>query len=291
MAGKKYPPGTADAMIAGTFDKLDAGPRFGGGYSLDEVYGPVGITSSGSGVGLMASAAAPKFEQGMMGRGLPVEPRLPPNDNPDIPGSGVPASAWYATPGDYVPKVGALAAIEAAAPAGQVPLPRARPGFAPSVIDLAAIDAQNPNLPVKATPAIKAAYADVVAGKPGAVKKLATLMADSSQTGGINVPGGGGRGYGAFAAPTTFRASNTGRQININQRYQGTNGYTYQAQPNATFRNEGYSDAERAKREAQGKAIGDANRKNPNPTYTVSGDNNSFMPASVQNSVRWQTGY
>ena len=41
----------------------------------------------------------------------------------------------------------------------------------------------------------------------------------------------------------------------------------------------------------RGFAIGEANRRNPNPTYNVSGDNNSFAPKSVQNSSRWQTGY
>jgi len=42
---------------------------------------------------------------------------------------------------------------------------------------------------------------------------------------------------------------------------------------------------------AQGMAIGEANRRNPNPTYNRAGANNAFQPRSVQNSVRWQTGY
>ncbi len=42
---------------------------------------------------------------------------------------------------------------------------------------------------------------------------------------------------------------------------------------------------------AQGKAIGDANRASPNPTYSYSGENNSFMPTSYQNSKVQQTGY
>lgn len=41
----------------------------------------------------------------------------------------------------------------------------------------------------------------------------------------------------------------------------------------------------------RGFAIGEANRRNPNPTYNVSGDKNAFSPTSVQNSSRWQTGY
>lgn len=40
-----------------------------------------------------------------------------------------------------------------------------------------------------------------------------------------------------------------------------------------------------------GKQIAAANRKSPNPTYDVSGGNNAFNPRSVQESVRWQTGY
>lgn len=286
----------ADAMLAGTFDKLDTAPRMQPGYTMDEVYGPVGIGPNGpvgGGVGLMARAPIkPKWvEDAVMGRGQPGQDRLLPNNNPDIPGSGVPAMAWYNTPGYYVPKTGALAAIEQAAPRGQVPLPRPRPPNAPSIIDLAAIDAQNPNLPVKATPAVKAAYADVVAGKPGAVKKLATLMADSAQMGGINVPGAGGKGFGAFAVPDTFRTSKTGRQVQVGQTYQATNGYSYEATPNGTFQNVGYSAAEQARREAQGRGIAEANRRNPNPTYTVSGDRNDFQPRSVQESTRWQTGY
>jgi len=53
----------------------------------------------------------------------------------------------------------------------------------------------------------------------------------------------------------------------------------------------GYSPAEQASRTAQGMAIGEANRRNPNPTYNRAGANNAFQPRSVQNSVRWQTGY
>lgn len=52
-----------------------------------------------------------------------------------------------------------------------------------------------------------------------------------------------------------------------------------------------YTPEQLANRTAQGKAIGEANRNNPNPTYNISGENNAFMPQSVQNSVRWQTGY
>lgn len=44
-------------------------------------------------------------------------------------------------------------------------------------------------------------------------------------------------------------------------------------------------------RRERGKQIAAANRKSPNPTYDVSGGNNAFNPRSVQESVRWQTGY
>lgn len=44
-------------------------------------------------------------------------------------------------------------------------------------------------------------------------------------------------------------------------------------------------------KDPRGFAIGEANRRNPNPTYNVVGDNNAFQPQSVQNSTRWQTGY
>lgn len=66
----------------------------------------------------------------------------------------------------------------------------------------------------------------------------------------------------------------------------GTNGYTY-----VNGQNMGYSADEQAKREARGKDIGERNRKSPGTTRNVFGDNNAFQPRSVQNSVRFQTGY
>lgn len=66
----------------------------------------------------------------------------------------------------------------------------------------------------------------------------------------------------------------------------GTNGYTY-----VNGQNMGYSDAEKVKREAEGRAIGEKNRKSAGTTRNVFGDNNAFQPRSVQNSVRFQTGY
>jgi len=66
----------------------------------------------------------------------------------------------------------------------------------------------------------------------------------------------------------------------------GRNDYTY-----VNGVNQGYAPAQQAARAAQGKAIGEANRKSANPTRNVSGSNNAFEPRSVQDSVRWQTGY
>lgn len=124
-----------------------------------------------------------------------------------------------------------------------------------------------PRFPVTATPEIRMAYSDMVAGKPGAQKRYAMLLADAAPT----------MGQTPSVPVVPVKTGPTG---------VGTNGYTY-----VNGQNMGYSAEEQAKRVALGQAIGDANRKNPNPTYTVSGDRNDFMPSSVQNSVRWQTGY
>ncbi len=40
-----------------------------------------------------------------------------------------------------------------------------------------------------------------------------------------------------------------------------------------------------------GKKLAEQNRRSPNPTYDVSGGDNAFNPRSVQESLRWQTGY
>lgn len=80
--------------------------------------------------------------------------------------------------------------------------------------------------------------------------------------------------------------NNGGKRTGSAATGTGTNGYTYLNGVNL-----GYSAAEKARREAEGKAIGQANRSSPNPTYNISGDNNAFQPQSVQDSVRWQTGY
>lgn len=96
----------------------------------------------------------------------------------------------------------------------------------------------------------------------------------------------GGPGAGGIVGMLLDPRNNTPAPAKTGPTGVGTNGYSY-----LRGQNMGYSDAEKAKRAAQGQAIGDANRKNPNPTRNVSGDNNAFAPKSVQNSVRWQTGY
>lgn len=40
-----------------------------------------------------------------------------------------------------------------------------------------------------------------------------------------------------------------------------------------------------------GKKLAEQNRRSPGPTYDVSGGDNAFNPRSVQESLRWQTGY
>jgi len=126
-----------------------------------------------------------------------------------------------------------------------------------------------PQFPVTATPQIRQAYAAMVAGELGAQKRYADLLAEAAPM--------MGKAPGAPAAAPVTRPGPTG---------VGTNGYIY-----VDGQNMGYSPEEQARRVAEGKAIAAANAKNPNPTYTVSGDRNDFMPKSVQESVRWQTGY
>lgn len=60
---------------------------------------------------------------------------------------------------------------------------------------------------------------------------------------------------------------------------------------NTIMRTINQSGNESQARDVIGQAMGDQIRKNATPSKTVSGSNNSFMPKSVQNSVRWQTGY
>lgn len=91
---------------------------------------------------------------------------------------------------------------------------------------------------------------------------------------------------GDFARSVMGGLNNGGKRTGSTATGTGPNGYTYQNGVNL-----GYSTAEKARREAEGKAIGEANRKSAGPSYSFSGENNSFMPKSYQDSLRQQTGY
>lgn len=170
----------------------------------------------------------------------------------------------------------------------------------PTRMDLAAIEAANRRKPmVGPTLDDLLAYAKglpdkAVANPAVAATTAAAMPADTGRPGKPKSRGGGlfellfggqsGNSTGGLAG--IFGGPGSGGRVKTGPSGVGTNGYTY-----VNGQNMGYSPAVQAQRTAQGKAIGDANRKNPNPTYTVSGDRNDFMPTSVQNSVRWQTGY
>ena len=89
------------ALIAGTFDKLDTTPKIQPGYSLSDIYGGM-YPPSGSSVASSFPARP----------GVPFantsRDRLQPNANPDIPGAGVAANDWYSKPGSYVNQLGTV---------------------------------------------------------------------------------------------------------------------------------------------------------------------------------------
>jgi len=91
------------ALIAGTFDKLDTTPKIQPGYSLSDIYSgmypPSGSTSS------YASTFPSRPEVPFSNTS---RDRLQPNANPDIPGSGVAANDWYSKPGSYINQMGAV---------------------------------------------------------------------------------------------------------------------------------------------------------------------------------------
>ncbi len=114
------------------------------------------------------------------------------------------------------------------------------------------------------------APAAVPAGGGGLAALITGTGTPRAQTGGLVSLLGGGATAPVKTGPTGV----------------GTNGYTY-----VNGQNMGYSADEQSKREARGKDIGERNRKSPGTTRNVFGDNNAFQPRSVQNSVRFQTGY
>lgn len=191
-------------------------------------------------------------------------------------GRGQPAGGYQ--PSVQVPNI-------PTAVASAVPLPRYRPAEAPRSPEMEA--AMSPD----ATLGDLLAYADASSGTSapvnpalGAVNDMAGATPSTSLSSMFSAP--------ASARPAdAYAAANALGTLNAQQKRStlsgvGTNGYTY-----VDGKNVGYSAEEQAKRAAQGQAIGDANRRSATPTRNVSGDNNSFMPKSVQNSVRWQTGY
>lgn len=90
------------ALIAGTFDKLDTTPKIQPGYSLSDIYGGM-YPASGSSVA-STFPARPEVPFSNTSRD-----RLQPNANPNIPGAGVAANDWYSQPGSYVNQMGAVA--------------------------------------------------------------------------------------------------------------------------------------------------------------------------------------
>lgn len=90
---------------------------------------------------------------------------------------------------------------------------------------------RGPKFPVAATPEIELAYADVVAGKPGAMKRYGALLADQAQAGNF----GFDQSQGAPAAPTTVKGSATGQPLKVGQTYTA-GGYSYEITPNGPLK-------------------------------------------------------
>jgi hypothetical protein len=167
-----------------------------------------------------------------------------------------------------------------------VPLPRARPASAPWAPELAA--ALSPD----ATLGDLLAYAQSSSPsrRPNPAVNATSNLAGAAP--GTSLSGLFGNPRASVRPADAYAAANALGQIAAQQRRAaftgvGTNGYTY-----VNGKNVGYSAEELAKREALGKAIGDANRASAgNSTHDVAGNNNAFMSTDHQNSTRWQTGY
>lgn len=192
---------------------------------------------------------------------------------------------------------------------GQTPTAVASGWNTPTRMDLAAIEAAKSNLPGPSLESLLA-YAkglpDKTAVNPAVLATTNPATPNANVTAAIKPQSRGGlfdllfgpskNGMGGLAGllggpgaggPLGMLIDNkTATPAKTGPSGVGTNGYTY-----VNGQNMGYAPAELAKREAQGKAIAAANKKNPNPTRNVSGDRNDFSPKSVQSSVRWQTGY
>lgn len=105
-----------------------------------------------------------------------------------------------------------------------------------------------PKFPVTASPEIRTAYADMVAGEPGAMDRYGKLLADQAGQGNIRISSGGGGGSsGGGSSSSGVPAGQlvkiaTGKTATSGQTYQqGANGagkpYTYQVQPNGSIKN------------------------------------------------------
>lgn len=222
------------------------------------------------------------------------------------PGGGLLGGQWQQANAINRPGVAPMPGATTTQTASNPLLPRPRPwDTAPSSMDVAAmrnpaVGAINNAVPGYQNPAM--GYAPNGAGgmapgapaAPGAPQTswLQDLLAGINYAMGGGAQPGAGQGRQDGAQPVTngqFQGSKTGKAYEVGKTYQGKNGYTYVAQQDGTFKQTGRTDP--AGDAARGAAIGEANRRNPNPTYNVSGSNNSFEPRSVQNSERWQTGY
>lgn len=228
---------------------------------------------------------------------------VPPHDNSKrLPSGGLPFINYPPrSPIDIT--VGTAGAPQVAS----VPMPQPRPWNAPTQMDLAAIAAQGqpPTQMAYAQPPQSPAAVAAIAGlspltASQRINQAPTAPATSAQAkpwwqdawSGLSglFAGGQARGgnqppaqrYAAANAQAAARARDNASRINGTS----TAGYTY-----VNGKNVGYSAAEKADRDARGKATGDAIRKKAGPTRGADGRDLSFSPRSVQNSVRWQTGY
>lgn len=270
---------TIDDIINGSFSALGAKPAY-----MSPAYDPADYASIYASSGGTTPKTdryyppVPTYQPGMFGRGQPS--RLSPASAmaaadrlaASSPGLPINPTGQYNAGNPFV--LSALTAQQGAKPV------MATPTMASRVTGYGTPRA--PTFPVAATPEIQAAYADVQAKKPGALKVYADLLANAAPTMGQTPAKASGGLASLITGKGTPRASG------------GLFGLLFgggASKPAAAPYGGRYTPQQLADREAQGQAIAQANRQNPNPTYTVSGDNNSFMPRSVQESVRWQTGY
>jgi hypothetical protein len=242
-----------DALLAGTFDKLDTAPKVQPGYTMEQIYGGILPPALGSPY-MTPEERALLQKQVTEGRAVAASPTPAP---------------WFVTPswpqaqaspmGDQI-----IAAEQAAAIADS------RRREQQALADYNARKAAGTFGDIGATPKAR---------QGGLMGLMAKLFGGGDSAG--NLPR-------MTPAQRYEQANIMAAQNAMNAKRTGTTGagYTY-----LNGRNIGYSAAEQAKRAAQGQAQGNAIRRSAQPTYSASGDDMSFQPTSVQNSTRWQTGY